>query len=331
MASVGEILKRERERQGLDLATIAERTRIKLQYLQALEKDDFDSLPGRFFARSFATQYADHLGVNNEQLQAELQKEITPPEVFSNVGPGKEPVQIGRDFYVDPLPEGSASAVSARKLTASVVMLAAVIVACGTVFWLWQRSQISSTLAESGVTSDVAARQSASGTIPETVSPPAAQPVIQPTPAPAPQTTSAPLVTEQAAPGNVPAAVTDASTLSGRIKLAVVAKEPTWLRITVDGKVKVERVLNAGESSVMAGNESARILLGNAGGVDVQFNGSNIGAVGPRGQVRTVEFTPEKFTIVEPVKKVTPPAGAPATPVAHLTPRAHANPTSSLS
>jgi len=315
MASVGEILKRERERQGLDLAIIAERTRIKLQYLRALEKDDFDSLPGRFFARSFAIQYAENLGVNNEDLQAALQKEIEPPEVFSNAGPGKEPVQIGRDFYVDPLPEGSASAISARKLTASVVMLAAVIVVCGTVFWLWQRSQISSTLAESGVTSDVASRQSDSGTIPETVSPPAAQPVIpQPTPAPAPETAPSPAVTKQAATGGVPATVTDASLLSGRIKLAVVAKETTWLRITVDGKVKVERVLNAGESSVMAGNESARILLGNAGGVEVQFNGSNIGAVGPRGQVRTVEFTPEKFTIVEPVKKVTP-AGE-ATPVA---------------
>lgn len=307
MASVGEILKRERERQGLDLAIIAERTRIKLQYLQALEKNDFDSLPGRFFARSFATQYAEHLGVNNEQLQAELQKDITPPEVFSSVGPGQEPVQIGRDFYVDPLPEGSASAVSARKLTASVVMLAAVIVACGTIFWLWQRSQISSTLAESGAPAEVASKQSAAGTIPETVSPPAAQPLIpQPTPTPVPETAAAPLVTEQSAAGNVPAAVTDASTLSGRIKLAVVAKEPTWLRITVDGKVKVEKVLNAGEASVMAGNESARILLGNAGGVDVQFNGSSIGAVGPRGQVRTVEFTPEKFTIVEPVKKPAP-------------------------
>ncbi|MFN7932175.1 MAG: DUF4115 domain-containing protein [Bryobacteraceae bacterium] len=309
MASVGEILKKERQRQGLDLAMIAERTRIKLQYLQALEQNDFDSLPGRFFARSFATQYATYLGVNNEQLQAELQKEITPPEVFSSAGTGQEPVQIGRDFYVDPLPEGSASAVSARKLTASVVMLAAVIVACGTIFWLWQRSQISSTLAESATPSAPVSAKQSPAALPETVSPPAAQPVIPQTAPP-----SAPMSTEQAAVPAPTPVMNDAS-LSGRIKLAVVAKENTWLRITVDGKVKVEKVLTAGESSITAGNETARILLGNAGGVEVQFNGSSIGAVGPRGQVRTVEFTPEKFTIVEPVKKA-PVEGTASTPVA---------------
>ncbi|MBS1826596.1 MAG: helix-turn-helix domain-containing protein [Acidobacteria bacterium] len=310
MATVGEILKKERQRQGLDLAMIAERTRIKLQYLQALEQNDFDSLPGRFFARSFATQYATYLGVNNEQLQAELQKEITPPEVFSSAGTGQEPVQIGRDFYVDPLPEGSASAISARKLTASVVMLAAVIVACGTIFWLWQRSQISSTLAESGTDSTaVASKQQSAAALPETVSPPAAQPVIPQT---APPVAPAPAATEQVP---APTPVMNDPSLSGRIKIAVVAKENTWLRITVDGKVKVEKVLTAGESSITAGNETARILLGNAGGVEVQFNGSSIGAVGPRGQVRTVEFTPEKFTIVEPVKKA-PVDGTASTPVA---------------
>ncbi len=304
MASVGEILKKERERQGLDLAAIAERTRIKLQYLQALERDDFDSLPGRFFARSFTTQYAEHLGVNNEQLQSELQRQIAPPDVFSTAGSGSEAIQIGRDFYVDPLPEGSASAVSARKLTASVVMLAAAIVACGAIFWLWQRSQISSTLAESGkpAVSDPAS-------IPETVSPPAAQPLI---PEVAPTPTPAPAVAEQAPASGF----TDPSTPSGRIKLAVTAKEQTWLRITVDGKVKVERVLMAGESSVTAGNENARILLGNAGGVDVQFNGENIGPVGPRGQVRTVEFTPEKWTVIEPVKKAPPVSDGTSQPVA---------------
>ncbi|MBL8178755.1 MAG: helix-turn-helix domain-containing protein [Bryobacterales bacterium] len=311
MATVGETLKRERERQGLDLATIAQRTRIKLQYLQALERNDFDSLPGRFFARSFATQYAEHLGVNTDQLQAEIQKEITPPEIFSSTPPNAGSIAPSRDFYVDPLPEGSASAVSARKLTASFVMLAAVIVACGAIFWLWQRSQISSTLAESGEPVP-AAKQTVSSQLPETVSPPAAQPIIpQASPTPTPAPTQLPVMGEQA-PGSVPPPVVNA--LAGRIKIAVVAKEPTWLRITVDGKVAVEKVLTAGESSVTAGNDTARILLGNAGGVDVQFNGASIGAVGPRGQVRTVDFTPDKFTIVEPIKK--PVAPAPATPVA---------------
>ena len=40
--------------------------------------------------------------------------------------------------------------------------------------------------------------------------------------------------------------------------------------------------------------------IGNAGGVDVQWNGKSIGPIGARGQVRTVRFTRENFKILEP-------------------------------
>lgn len=307
MPSVGTILRQERERQGLDLAAIAQRTRIKLQYLEALERDDFDSLPGRFFARSFTTQYADYLEVNTPELQAALTQQITPPEIFSGAADAAPPIQIGRDFYVDPLPEGSASAISARKLTASVVMLAAVVVACGTIFWLWQRSQISSTLAGTGDTPAASSNQPTS--VPEAVSPPAAQPAIpQPVPTPAPVATSLPSDTPTPAPSE--------AALSGKIRLSVTAKENTWLRITVDGKVKVERVLGPGQSTSAAGDENARVLLGNAGGVEIFFNGASIGEVGPRGQVRTVDFTPERFNVVEPVKRDPSPESSVGQPIA---------------
>lgn len=320
MASVGEILRRERERQNLSLANIAGQTRIKQQYLEALERDDFESLPGRFFARSFTTQYAEKLGINTPELQDLLQKQAAPIEIFGSVAgapapgtPGISPVWTGQQYVVDPLPEGTASALTARKLTASIVMLAAVIVACGAVFWLWQRSQLSSTSASAPQADKVksAAVEEPRVPVPDTVSPPAAQPTtpmakvdsppVQPSAQPA-----TPPVTAQAPMENVAA---------GKISLAVVAKEETWLRITADGKVTVERILAPGESAVTAANENARILLGNAGGVDIRFNGADIGSVGPRGQARTVEFTPDKFHIVEPVKKpATEPSGESGTP-----------------
>ena len=34
------------------------------------------------------------------------------------------------------------------------------------------------------------------------------------------------------------------------------------------------------------------MLVGNAGGVEISLNGKPIGPIGPRGQVRVVEFTP---------------------------------------
>jgi len=293
MASVGELLRRERERQGLALTDIAEQTRIKKRYLEALERDDFDSLPGRFFARSFTTQYAERLGVNGAELHDALERQVAPPQPIPE--PGSKEVIGGsswvyQEYSVDPLPEGTASALNARKMTASVVMLLAVVVACGAIFWLWQRSQLSSTSASTSIT------EAGGPAAAQTVAPPAVQPAPKQEVVPTPAPPAAEAVQSPAPP--------QATSPSGRISLAIVAKEDTWLRVTADGKVMVEAVLTRGESRVLAASENAKILLGNAGGVDIRFNGSDIGAIGPRGQVRTVDFTPEKFTVIEPQKKV---------------------------
>ena len=48
MSAVNEVLQRARLDQGIDLATVAARTRIKTKYLQAIEANDPKSLPGGF-------------------------------------------------------------------------------------------------------------------------------------------------------------------------------------------------------------------------------------------------------------------------------------------
>ncbi|MBI4902304.1 MAG: DUF4115 domain-containing protein [Acidobacteria bacterium] len=316
MATVGEILRRERERQGLSLTIIANETRIRLQYLEFLERDDFESLPGKFFARSFTNQYADRLGANSPELQAALQRQVEPQDLSPTFGqPTKPPANLvawsDDKFSVEPLPEGTASALSARKLTASVVGLVAVVIACGAIFWLWQRSQLSTTSAQSVAAPPVPVAAPAAKTIEP---PPVTQQQVSP-PSAQPQQSSESALTPAGA--NISSTPAPAGTqppptpTSGKISLEVIAKETVWIRITVDGKVQVQRALQAGESSVAFAEESARILLGNAGGAEIRLNGSSIGPVGPRGQVRTVDFTPGRFNIIEPQPKKTEPASPP--------------------
>ena len=69
MTSVGWILKAARESQGRAVAAIAEDLRLKPQYLIAIEGDDWESLPGIFFYKSFVKQYATLLGVDPAQLE----------------------------------------------------------------------------------------------------------------------------------------------------------------------------------------------------------------------------------------------------------------------
>jgi cytoskeletal protein RodZ len=80
--SFGENLRRERELRGISLHEIAEATKISVRFLQALEQDRNDILPGGIFPRAFVKQYARHIGLDAERVAAEFQYLHTevPPE-----------------------------------------------------------------------------------------------------------------------------------------------------------------------------------------------------------------------------------------------------------
>ncbi len=83
--TIGQRLKRAREYRHLTLEKAAEVTRIRLQYLQALEADDFSVMPSPVQARGFLRNYADYLGVDLEQALAELHSAAPQPEAAQDV------------------------------------------------------------------------------------------------------------------------------------------------------------------------------------------------------------------------------------------------------
>src|ERR1700753_1920796 len=74
MFSVAEVLQRARLDQGVDLATVAARTKINVKWLEAIEAGDRKSLPGGFFYKSFAHQYANFLGLETKGIDAEIDR-----------------------------------------------------------------------------------------------------------------------------------------------------------------------------------------------------------------------------------------------------------------
>jgi cytoskeleton protein RodZ len=72
MASFGENLRRERELRGIELREMADATKISIRFLQAIEQDRVDILPGGIFPRAFVRQYAKYLGLDPERLVAEF-------------------------------------------------------------------------------------------------------------------------------------------------------------------------------------------------------------------------------------------------------------------
>jgi cytoskeletal protein RodZ len=68
MISIGEELKREREFREISLRDISEATKINIRMLEAIEKDQFASLPGGIFNRNFIRAYAQFIGLDPEVI-----------------------------------------------------------------------------------------------------------------------------------------------------------------------------------------------------------------------------------------------------------------------
>src|SRR5258705_12477773 len=67
----GERLKHERELREVSPNEIVVATRISLRFLEALENEDWDKLPGGVFNRGFVRAIARFLGLDEEKLLAE--------------------------------------------------------------------------------------------------------------------------------------------------------------------------------------------------------------------------------------------------------------------
>jgi len=85
----GERLKRERELREVAPNEIVVATRISLRFLEALENEDWDKLPGGVFNRGFVRAIARYLGLDEENLLAEYDlahgdQSAEPPRPIEN-------------------------------------------------------------------------------------------------------------------------------------------------------------------------------------------------------------------------------------------------------
>ena len=68
----GNRMKRAREAKGVSLREIAETTKLSINALEALERDDISKLPGGIFSRAFVRSYAHEVGLDPEQTVREF-------------------------------------------------------------------------------------------------------------------------------------------------------------------------------------------------------------------------------------------------------------------
>jgi len=270
--SVGSLLKTERERLGLSREQITERTRMRTQVLEAIENEDWASLPPAVFVRGFLRSYAKVLGVPQDTVM----------RLYARSAPAERP---GPAPHPEP-PE-------TRGRTAMRVVLILVILAV--VYGLWQFYP--SLRGHQGVRdTEPRDQEAALQTIPvdKERSPVPLQPAV-PSPSPfrvveePPKQEPAPVKGAGRETSSIPKEIeTPASDQvgdEGWLSLTATVRERTWLRITIDGKEEKEYLFHPGSRPQWKGRKSFYMLIGNAAGIEFELNGNKVGSLGSSGQV----------------------------------------------
>ncbi len=286
MTSIGETLRRERLRQGLELQKVSETTKIGTRMLQAMEAGDFSKLPGGVFTRSFIKQYAAALGMDPATLEPEL-------KALHVEGDDVRRAEVRPDRPSHSFPSFADRGPEPNSLMASAVWVVLALLVCGGVYYIMNRNTGAAEPVERNVEGTPSPKVAAEPGNPAQTN------AEKPAPAPAQIAASTPPPVEE--PAHTPAAT------SNPVQVTLSASEPAWVSVTADGKTAFVGVLQPNEKREINASERVKVVAGNAGGIEISLNGKAIDSIGPKGQVRVVELTPAGAHVIPR----TPPNPAP--------------------
>jgi helix-turn-helix protein len=76
---IGATLREVRNRRKIDLSEVESAIKIRVRYLQAIENEEWDALPGGAYTRGFIRTYAAYLGLDGERLADDYRRSTAPP------------------------------------------------------------------------------------------------------------------------------------------------------------------------------------------------------------------------------------------------------------
>lgn len=286
MESPGEHLKRERELRGITLRKVFEVTRVPFKFLEAVEADDYDSLPHPTFVKGYLRAYCKFLGIdeNDSILRYELfvreksgmAYDIAPlPEVGDKGVPSLVP--LDKKWIIPALVGGG---------IIILIILVSVIYKQRPAGKIQDKAETKVESTASGVKSPLNAVATPVPLIPDKavlaqVKIPEKPALIKPPSAAAPRH-------EQTVAGKQ-SATAEPSQL--RHSLYMKANENVWVKVRIDDAPEpLDVLLRPGEAVTWKAENAFSLIIGNAGGVEVSLDGAPLGILGKSGEVVSLKL-----------------------------------------
>ncbi len=263
--TVGQYLRQEREKRKVTLDSVAKVTRITKENLEALENDEFQAIPAPVFVRGFLRNYATYLGLDPKELVARYDSQT-------------DLIKIPEDTEASKPSEGR------NPVFKYLVFLCILLAGVAIIYYLQESPVPSSPPPPSPMV---------------TAAPSPPSPSAAPGAPPSPPKTAA--IAEKAAPGGIspakkeqpPEKLAAAATVpgeketppKGRHVLKAVATEKTWMRILIDEQQVSDVLLQPKETFAWTARRQFKITVGNAGGIELFFDGISQGRLGKSGEV----------------------------------------------
>jgi cytoskeleton protein RodZ len=253
-------------------------------------------------------QYARLLGLDEEEIAGRMQQAMGPGEDIQQVPERQKPGSVA-PIQVPKVDDWETVGDTRFRWSGwfSAVILVLVMLICSAVYTWMQRPKApvttqASPAAHSAVQSAPAPAPSVTAPTPSPVEPAAAPPqVAEQKPVEQKPVEQKPVEQQPAEPAAVPAAARVAPpNPDATVHVEITADEAVWVRARADGKYAFSATMEAHTTRTVEGVKEVNLLLGNAGGVTISLNGKPIGPAGPKGQVRTIQFTSGGFQIVSP-------------------------------
>lgn len=256
---IGDLLRRERERQNLSIKDIEKATSIRALYIDAIEKGEYKTLPGEVYAKGFVRNYANYLKLNANEIVNAFNEEMHPQEELQDAAGSssaeearqEQSAERNREEYRGP----KITSLESYPMEKSSHGVRNALMVAATVFVV----AFAALIAFGGDEEPSA-----------------------PAPRAKTQTQQGQKQTEAA-----PKPAAD----SVEVKLSFTDR--CWTEVVVDGKTEFEGTAEKGKVLTLKGKDKVRITAGNAGALNYSLNGKDMGAIGQKGEVVEKTFTKE--------------------------------------